>query len=193
MVFNNNPLNADRLAGARREKMKFSIQIIFLVLMVALSSCVPSSSGGKRTKKSDSSSSSGGVVGTPAPPVFNSDEDLFWFSDQKVTGTITINQNTQTVIYLRGDILHQFLENDSNFTKAFCMVVSYTDATVKKHLRARAVPIAFTNFSTQSLERLLRIDIPEGNLTIGDAYKLLPFANTLVEMVLFVIKMNHIF
>ncbi|MBT3583873.1 MAG: hypothetical protein HN509_03120, partial [Halobacteriovoraceae bacterium] len=153
--------------------MKFSIQIIFLVLMVALSSCVPSSSGGKRTKKSDSSSSSGGVVGTPAPPVFNSDEDLFWFSDQKVTGTITINQNTQTVIYLRGDILHQFLENDSNFTKAFCMVVSYTDATVKKHLRARAVPIAFTNFSTQSLERLLRIDIPEDGLNVdnckGDA------------------------
>ena len=28
----------------------------------------------------------------------------------------------------------------------------------------------------------VRIDIPEGNLTIGDAYKLLPFANTLVEI-----------
>ncbi len=121
-------------------------------------SCVDAGSGGKRKTATANQGATTDDVDDS-----NSDETLnaYWFfNGQKVEGTITINQNVQTVAYLRGKTIHNFLNTESNAAKKYCLVGSYQDNTVTKNtLNVRAVPIVITNFTTKSIERLLRIDL----------------------------------
>lgn len=146
--------------------MKKLSTIIFIITAVLLASCVPSSPSKKRKSTSDDSSvkTNGG---TSEEPTFDSGEDLYWYSGSKIEGTITLNESTNTVIYLRGQELHDFLTVGTNFSFTYCLVASYQDVdndTNNEHLRFRAVPISFNNITTGVNEKLLRIDIPESTL-----------------------------
>lgn len=141
------------------ELMK-SIQLFILsVLVLTLSSCVADS---KTTKKKTASTSTS-TTPTDTTPNFGTDA-MYWFSTEKITGTITVNKSSQNVIYLRGSNIHNFLNSKNpagayNYAKQFCLVGKFS-STAYKQLRVKAVPISITNFETRKIERLFRVDLP---------------------------------
>ena len=155
-------------------------------MLIFLSACLPTSP--KSNRRSTASGSTGNT-----DPVDTSNEDidfsgrrLYWFaSGLDVEGTATINGDTQEVIYIRGEAIHTYLSNPNgsqfNYDSTFCLVASYNTSGVKKHVRARAVPIDFYNFSLQKKERLLRVDLPKstenGTSCGGLVYQRDQFAN----------------
>ena len=140
--------------------------------MIAISSCLPTSPKSNRRNTSNNSSAGASPTPPPAAPPSTFPAAKYWFSGTTNVETITLNADTQTVIYLRGSEIHNFLDsvayydntlqkNIYQYDKSFCIVANYEINTVKTHLRARAVPIDFYNFSTGTKERLFRIDIPK--------------------------------
>lgn len=115
----------------------------------------------KNTRKSSLNSKSTNTTPT-ANPTFNGDENLYWFSAEKVLGTLALNKNTQNIYYMRGKFTHDFLGNKDvsgkyNYEKQFCLVGEFFSGSLKQ-LRVRAIPIAITNTTTNALERMFRID-----------------------------------
>lgn len=144
--------------------MKTLHSLIFTIAtLLILQGCMPQSAGTNRKKTTASSSST--TTGTTTP-TFASDEALYWFTSLKVTGTITVNQNSDTVMYLRGSNIHSFLISSDSTTnlpyyqngKSFCLVGNYGSSN--KQLRLRLVPISISNYSTKTTERLFRVDVP---------------------------------
>lgn len=154
--------------------MKNVHNILFIILTtLVLQSCVADKPANKKKSSAAAASTS-----TPAAPTFAGDEALYWFTSSKVTGTITVNQNTESIIYLRGLNVHNFLMSIDSTTnlayyqnqKSYCLVANYGAAY--KQLRLRAVPISISNYATKSVERLYRIDVPsraENYATCGTA------------------------
>lgn len=158
-----------------------------------LTSCVPSqnSSGGR--KRTSGATSDDTTSPTPNPPTFSNASPAFWYSgNESFENIITVNEDINTVVYLRGDSINTFLSqsfdgvnNNDNLT--YCLVASYNGAGEKKNFRARAVPISFQNFATGSLERLLRVDLPDSSSNSatcsGSAYQIVttPDAGSLVS------------
>jgi hypothetical protein len=135
-----------------------------LITTLILQGCVgDKGSSNRRTSKSS-------VVTTPTPtpttPVFQSDESLYWFSAEKVTGTITVNKNSDSVVYMRGQYIHDFLTSkdasgEEHYRKTFCVEADY--GGTNKKLKVRAVPIFISNYTTKAIERVLRLDLPSVN------------------------------
>ena len=129
------------------------------IFLLMLTSCLPTAT--KSTKLQDASTDSE----TDSSPTFSEDDTIYWYSGSNIPGTITINYNTQTVLYLRGSYVHDFLSTSTNFyntdnsTKQYCLVMNFS-ATDKKQLRIRALPITYNNFQTGTVEKLFRIDFP---------------------------------
>ncbi len=151
--------------------------LIFVMAMTLIAtSCVPQkASSSKRKTTSAGTDSSTDTTPDEGTPSFST--DVSWYSgNQDLDSTLTINEDLATVIYLRGSSVNSFLATNANMNLQYCLVVSYTDAVAKKQLRARAIPISFFNFATNTQERLLRVDFPEEttNTTTctGDAYYL---------------------
>lgn len=154
--------------------MKNQFQTSTFILLIALffAGCVASNAPANRRAKSSSNVQTGGTT-KPNSPVFQNDENLYWFSAEKVTGTITLNLNNENNIYLRGQSVHQFLNSkDANgeeyYRKQFCIVGTY--GGTYKQLRVRAIPIYISNLTSKSIERILRVDIPsraENSATCG--------------------------
>lgn len=147
-------------------KTKKIFQIYSLLLLLVLTACIPTS-----PKSNRRSTASGSAGSTDAPDTSNENIDfggrrLYWTaSGIDVEGTATINGNTSEVIYIRGEAIHTYLSNYEdgayNYDRAFCFVASYNTSSVRKHIRARAIPIDFYNFTLQKKERLLRVDLPK--------------------------------
>lgn len=154
---------------------------LFTLIIVTLQSCVPQgSSSGKRSTGGTTSNEAEETTNTPD---FDDDSEIYW-STGSVTynNSITINEDINTVIYLRGQSIHDFLTTTlDNSTVEFkdlnyCLVASYNTTGAKKNLRVRAVPISFRNLSTNTREYLLRIDLPEEDTSTsqcqGSAYQI---------------------
>ncbi len=136
--------------------------IFILAAAMFLQSCIASKPANSRKSLSSSVKN---TTTTTTGPTFASDEALYWFTSLKIAGTITINQNSSSIIYLRGQTVHNFLTSKDKDGvayyqngKQFCLVAGYSTGT--KQLRLRAVPIFISNFTTKAIERLFRIDIP---------------------------------
>ncbi|OUR99967.1 hypothetical protein A9Q84_02745 [Halobacteriovorax marinus] len=132
------------------------LNILVILFTLTLVSCVDAGSGGKRKTSSASGSTSSPSDTGSTPQAL----DTYWYyNGQEITGTMSINQDIQTVAYLRGTTIHNFLELNDNYTKQYCLVASFNDGALTKNtMNVRAVPIVITNFATNSIERLLRVD-----------------------------------
>jgi hypothetical protein len=151
------------------QRILFSFLIILFIL---ISGCVPTEKANSSRKSSSSSTAKDGTTTKDAAPTATQSSSMFWFTNTVINGdAITLNLNTQNVIYLRGSSIQTFLESKDkngleNFNKVYCLVATYDHnvfVTAKKQLRARAIPIVFNNFSTGAKERLFRIDIPDAS------------------------------
>lgn len=107
--------------------------------MFAITSCMPTSP--KSNRKNTSNNSSAGATETPPPaaPPSTFLGAKYWFSGSTNVETITLNADTQTVIYLRGSQIHNFLssvaytyydinnqlQNFYQHDKSFCIVANY--------------------------------------------------------------------
>lgn len=146
--------------------MKTLLSAYFLIIILLLQGCIQAPSNSRKkiiTSASTAPSGSGGS--SSSSPSFAIDENLYWFTTNKITGTVTLNKNSQDIIYLRGKFVHDFLNakdlsGKEYYRKQYCMVGNFTaSAPPLKQLRVRALPI-FVRTSTNAIERLLRIDIP---------------------------------
>jgi len=133
---------------------------IFCLVLVA---CVPTTTlnNSRRTVSSTSSSTTDSTdSSTSTDETVSFGEDIHWYSGEAIDGALTINQTGKSIVYLRGDSLHSFLDYSNNKESVYCVVLTYSTSPAKKQVRARAVPISFHNYSTYSKEQLLRIDLP---------------------------------
>ena len=151
------------------------IQLFILSFIIFLSGCVASSP--QNSRKSISSSVKNTSSGANTNPTFNSSTEVFWYTSEKIDGTITLNKNLESVIYLRGKMIHDFLVSKETSGlayyqngKSYCLIGNQIGTF--KQIRLRAVPISINNTSTNTLERLFRVDIPalaENSATCGNA------------------------
>ncbi|MDO9184140.1 MAG: hypothetical protein Q7U04_17130, partial [Bacteriovorax sp.] len=140
-----------------------TLSSLFLLILFLSVGCVPAPSNIR--KSSVTSSATTTKNGNNIYPTFASDESLYWFTTNKVQGTVTLNKNSQDIIYIRGKAVHDFLSaKDSSGTeyyrKQYCMVGNFSTIAYKQ-VRVRAIPIYVTT-SSKAIERLLRVDIPSG-------------------------------
>jgi hypothetical protein len=146
--------------------MKTLLSSLLLFTILLLQGCIQAPSNSRKATVASSATSTGGTsTGTTTYPTFATDENIYWFTTSKIAGTVTINKNSQDIIYLRGKVVHDFLNakdvsGTEYFRKQYCMVGNFSSATYKQ-VRVRAIPIYVTT-STKAIERLLRIDIPSG-------------------------------
>ena len=148
--------------------MKNVHKYLFIVLTILfLQSCIANS---PKTKKMVTTAAS--TSANPAGPNFTSEDTLYWFTSVKENNILTINKNSENVVFLRGSSIHNFLvSTDSNTKlpyyqspKAFCLIGQYGKVEAGlKQLRLRAVPIFNTNYSTRITERFFRIDVPSAS------------------------------
>ena len=125
----------------------------FWLLMVLFWSGCFSQSGGERMAQ-------GGQANEQVPdaPVF--DEGLpptNWYWDKMIPGSITINSNTKTIVYLRGRGVHSFLVEKGNHLGDYCLVASFEEQGLKHQLRFRVVPLSLAQGSVQ--EKIFRVDL----------------------------------
>ena len=147
--------------------MKKIIIYLFLLSNILLQGCIAPPSNTRRNSLSTSSSTSTKNNNSSTAinyPSFAIDDDLYWFTSIKVLGTITLNKNSQDIVYLRGKSIHDFLiSKDATgieyYRKQYCIVGNFPIPATYKQLRVRAIPIYVTT-STKAVERLLRIDFP---------------------------------
>ncbi|RPJ79293.1 MAG: hypothetical protein EHM20_01820, partial [Alphaproteobacteria bacterium] len=150
--------------------MKTILSYIFLLTVILLQGCIQAPSNTRKTSLASSASAAGGTkTGSASSPTFATDEILYWFTTSKTTGTVTINKNTQDIIYLRGKSIHDFLNSKDQagseyYRKQYCLVGNFPNPVLPtpptyKQIRVRAIPIYVTT-STKAIERLLRVDVP---------------------------------
>jgi hypothetical protein len=133
------------------------LNIFIILFTLTLYSCVESGSSGKRKSSGSQTTTQEGTVAGP-----EDDLDIYWYYDGlKIPGTVTINQDIQTVAYLRGSTVHDYLNTSENYKEKYCLAMSYNVGITNNMLKVRAVPISITNFSTNSVERLFRVDLTE--------------------------------
>ncbi len=134
-----------------------------LSFYLGLNSCVPQQNvSGERQTLAGSTGEE--TDSEPEPPVFNSNSAYWHNANKNVGSTLILNENSNTVTYLRGERIHNFLSLEQNMSQIYCLVASFNSASIADNLRLRAIPISFPNFSTNTQEKLLRIDIPERDL-----------------------------
>jgi hypothetical protein len=146
--------------------MKTLISSLFIFSIVWLQSCIQAPNSSRKSTVNSAATNGTGTTPAASYPTFSSDESLYWFSTAKYPGTITLNKNTQDVLYLRGKSIHDFLSTKDvigveYYRKQYCVVGNFSSALYKQ-VRVRAIPIYFTT-STNATERMLRIDIPNGS------------------------------
>lgn len=143
--------------------MKTLISSLFIFSILLLQSCIQAPSSTRKSLASSQTTNPNNNTANSIYPTFAVDENLYWFTTSKVTGTVTINKNSQDIFYLRGKYIHDFLSaKDINgveyFRNQYCLVGNFS-STSYKQVRVRAIPIYVTT-ATKAIERLLRIDIP---------------------------------
>lgn len=138
------------------------ILIFILILMTFLGACIQQSPNTSRKITVQPSIEDDGSDGSgdANDPTFSTSDDIYWYSNKKIEGAITINQDTKSVIYLRGSKVHSYLGSDSLNNLVYCLVINFQSANLVDQLRLRAIPISFNNLLTNSVEQLLRIDVP---------------------------------
>ncbi|MFA6235750.1 MAG: hypothetical protein WC635_00375 [Bacteriovorax sp.] len=139
--------------------MKTLLSYVLLFTVFLIQGCIQAPSNARKGKLSSSATTT-----TPTDTTSTSLTDVYWSTPTVVTGTVTVNKNSQDVIYLRGKSIHNFLNlkdlsGVEYYRKQYCMVGNFTVPGTYKQVRLRAIPI-YIAASTTTVERMLRIDIP---------------------------------
>ncbi|MBF0298061.1 MAG: hypothetical protein HQK51_05035 [Oligoflexia bacterium] len=150
---------------------------LFLFLSISISSltlsgCLETKKSGKTKISSAEESSS--TPTTEATATANSTSDnLYWHTHLKVGPSLAINSNINTVVSLRGTLINEFLNNDSNYQNQYCIVSTFktslgtnsasANSTINnvnnlKQLRARMIPVSIPSITSLSKNRGFSID-----------------------------------
>ena len=112
----------------------------------------------------------------PKTPTFGSSAELYWYTSQNNGKLVSVDRENTSVIYLRGRLVHDFLKSKTNSTKKYCIIGDFIlPDSSQTQLRVQAIPITFTNFSTQTLERLFRLDLKNSSESSSLCGGSLPF------------------
>ena len=103
---------------------------------------------------------------TPDDPDLSEYSKIYWHDgDRKIGSKTILNANIATVMYLRGEEVHNFLSKGNRLEQVFCLVASFKAQGTQDTLRLRAIPRADLDNGTQ--ENILRIDMPEDGINVG--------------------------
>ena len=156
-------------------------------------SCVPQqkASSSRKSSRAGSGATTDPEITPEAPDLANIGEVAWYSGNTSFDNVITLNEDVATVVYLRGSSINSFLASSldgslSNAQRTYCLVASYNAAGSRKNLRIRAVPISFRNFANNTLERVLRIDLPDSTASSstcqGSALNILTTADAAVAV-----------
>jgi hypothetical protein len=124
------------------------------LLLVIVSSCIPTS---PKSNRSSSSQQSGANPGNnpPGDPVFNDQLNFFQNGSIQSSSTFSLNIDYGDSYYLRGPEIDNFLGLDNNTEQVHCLVSYFPTSTTNKLLVTAATAGNFYNFQTQSQEDYL--------------------------------------
>lgn len=178
-------MSTDKARSRRFTGMRIQMRnlIGLLISLMLLVSCLPQQKPSSTRKKTSSGTTEETTtVPTPETPDLSLLGEVSWYSgNQNFNNIITLNEDLQTVIYLRGESINTFLASSLdgstlNQNRTYCLVASFNHASSKKNLRVRAVPVSFFNFEKATQERVLRVDIPDSSSSSatcsGTAYQI---------------------
>lgn len=158
------------MAGIRPDKRSDMIKNkilfpIFFFILLLQGACIPqSTSSGRKTSGQPS-------TGDDTNQTNNNNEvntgDIRWYtSGQYYSGPLTVSVSATDNLFLRGTGVDSWLNiQDENgvrhFDKALCLIITFDTQSgqVKRHLRLRATPMNYTDFSTGKTEKLLNVDL----------------------------------
>ena len=137
---------------------------VFLLLTVFFLSGCLSPKGGERIALGAQDNER-----TPGSPDFDGTlSPVNWYLDKMIPGEVTINAGIKTIVYLRGQNVHDYLSSEGNHLGDYCLVASFNKMGFKHQLRFRVVPISLARGEVQ--EKMFRVDLPlaqEGRLLCG--------------------------
>ena len=95
---------------------------------------------------------------SPTDPSFPPDDPpIFWYNDIKVFGTLNVNANINTPIYIKGKAVHNYLKNMPSPTRTYCLGLFFEDDTLKKELWFRTVALSLSEENVQV--HIFRVDL----------------------------------
>lgn len=135
----------------RHKSYLFFTNILALILVLVVASCVPSpKSSGRRVAQEE-----GGTTtpdsGEPDAPDFSGSLNFIQNGSTQSSTSITIGTNFDDSLFLRGQQINQFIRNGQQDTVQ-CLVIPFTNSSQNKVLIIAVTPRFFTNFSTNSKE-----------------------------------------
>ena len=137
----------------------------FFLLLTALflSGCLSGTEGERIVRGGQSNERIPGV------PDFDGDlRPVNWYLEEMIPGDVTINASIKTIVYLRGEGVHDYLASEGNHLADYCLVASFNQTGLRQQLRFRVVPISLARGEVQ--EKMFRVDLPlaqEGELLCG--------------------------
>lgn len=148
----------------RSRNFKLSFNFLANLLLVGLlASCLPSNTSGGRKTKSASTVATGNSTATDYSDTTD-DDNIYWYSEGNyVEGTLTVDANIDTSIFIRGTAIHDYLKTSNYYSKTYCALFTFDSSNItnKEQLRVRAVPVSTTNISTGVQEYTWRIDLDD--------------------------------
>ena len=136
--------------------------LLYLLIFIGTISCVQTPSNTRKKNKDLITSNDPNSI--PAPPSFGNGvtSAIAFFSSGQSAASITLNADTQNIIFLRGQSVHDFLKIETNMkNKKYCLVVNYNFPGAAKQLRFLATATKFNDPATGIEERLYRIDLAQ--------------------------------
>lgn len=138
--------------------------ILLLLSLIILSGCMGNATNGKRKAKNSSNSTTDKTTNSPT---FTSSQALYWFTTQSIQGTLQVASSNDTVVYLRGSYIHNYLKAtntegivNGDSTNPYCIYIKLADSTCDKNaLRVRAVPMKVNDVINNTVERIFKISL----------------------------------
>ncbi|MDD0853244.1 hypothetical protein HBN50_09050 [Halobacteriovorax sp. GB3] len=131
------------------------IIITLFLALTMLTGCIGQTPSSKRNTDAQEQAAS------DDPTEVDQESEVYWYTTSKIEGQLTINQDSSSNLFLKGNTIHDFLNTDSNKDYQYCLVINFNDSQTSNapFIRARALPLSSLNLKNNTREYYLRIEL----------------------------------
>ncbi len=166
------------------------LKATFLMLILLVTSCVPSSPNTRKTAGTgtDTSTETDDDSSTSVGPA-----QISWYASSTLfTGVLAQNSNAVTSFYIRGATLSDYIIKRSKQAQTFCLVANFNNAANldKRQLRLRAYPFRILSSNEYALKVEVSSTADNSNFCGGD---LVPTYNSSNDIISYINETNSAF